>query len=215
LESPTPYSIMNANIGDQQVVVVLGMHRSGTSLVGSILQSLGVFLGEDLIIPDLNNQAGYYEHAEIVRLHAELLEIIDRRWTGPKGTLDYPDNWWRSPAVEPIANQLKEIVRSEIAKAEGIWGFKDPRVSRLIPLWKCIFEELEVEPIYVLSVRDPLAVAGSVLRRDAIDPSQAQLLWLVHNLNAIADSGNRLKCIVDYDRWFTDPAQQFLWGYLR
>jgi len=208
LEFSTPDLIMNANIGDQQAVVVLGMHRSGTSLVGNIIQSLGVSLGEDLIIPDLNNQAGYFEHAEIVRLHAELLEIIDRRWTGPKGTLDYPDNWWRSPGVDLIANQLKEIVGSEIAKSKGILGYKDPRASRLIPLWKYIFEELDIEPIYVLSVRDPSAVTASVLQRDAIDPSRAQLLWLVHNLDALRDSGDRLKCIVDYDSWFTDPVQQ-------
>jgi len=199
---------MNANIGDQQVVVVLGMHRSGTSLVGNIIQSLGVFLGDDLIIPDRNNQAGYFEHAEIVRLHVELLEIIDRRWTGPKGTLDYPDHWWRSPEVELITSQLKEIIRSEMAKAKGIWGYKDPRVSRLIPLWNCILEELDIEPIYVLSLRDPSAVAASVLRRDAIDSSRAQLLWLVHNLDALRDSGDRLKCVVDYDTWFTNPVQQ-------
>jgi hypothetical protein len=177
-------------------------------LLSNIIQAIGVNLGEDLIAADENNQAGYFEHSEIVHLHARLLEIIDRRWTGPKGTLKYPDNWWELPPAQPITSRLKEIVHEEIEKADGYWGFKDPRVSRLLPFWNLLFDEIGIEPIYLLSVRDPLAVCSSIQKRDAIDPAQAQLLWLVHNLDSLMDSGVRLKFIIDYDKWFIEPKEQ-------
>jgi hypothetical protein len=192
----------------KKVVVVLGMHRSGTSLVGNIVQLMGVDLGANLIAPDPNNQAGYFEHAGIVQLHEELLEVIDRRWTGPKGTLDYPDSWWLWPKVQLIVERLKEVTKLETAERKGIWGFKDPRTSRLIPLWNRIFDDLGFEPYYILAVRDPIAVAQSIQKRDGLKPSHSQLLWLVHNMDAIIDAGPRLICISDYDAWLTAPMQQ-------
>jgi hypothetical protein len=201
---------MQTRLDKKKIVIVVGMHRSGTSLLSNIVQILGIRLGEKLIAPDPNNRVGYYEHPEIVRLHARILEIIDRRWTGQKGTLDYPENWWRLPAVESVATDILKIIRRETSISEQPWGFKDPRASRMIPLWRFMLNVLDIEPIYVLSVRDPLAVAASIKKRDAIDPTRGQLLWLVHNLDVLNDAGDDLKCIVDYDTWFTSPEEQFI-----
>src|SRR5215218_4112214 len=56
-------------------VCVLGMHRSGTSLVAGILRQLGVDLGPDdeLLPPDPNNRSGYFELAELVHINDEIL----------------------------------------------------------------------------------------------------------------------------------------------
>lgn len=192
----------------RSVVVVLGMHRSGTSLLASLLTSLGVNLGEKLLAADCNNEAGYWEQEEIYRTQDMLLQQLGRHWIGPAGTVPLPSEWWKLPEVQPVKKHLAAIVRDEIAKSGGMWGFKDPRTSRLLPMWKEIFAELGIEPIYLLAIRDPAKVVESVIKRDEIAASRAELLWLLHNLDAVRDAGEQLRLVVDYDRWFTQPGEQ-------
>src|SRR5215831_10796686 len=137
----------------RQIVVVLGMHRSGTSLLANLLTVLGVDLGENLLNADLNNQAGYWEQKDICRTQDDLLQQLGRRWIGPAGTVPFPAAWWQLPEIIPFKKRLTEIVRTEISKTNGLWGFKDPRTSRLLPLWKEIFADLNLEPLYLISVR--------------------------------------------------------------
>ncbi len=192
----------------RSLVVVLGMHRSGTSLLANFLDGLKVHLGNELLPADENNPEGYWEHAGIVRLHEEILELLDRQWIGSKGSLPYPAQCWRGPALAPRRARLTQIVAREVSSAGGLWGFKDPRTSRLLPMWKEIFRSLDLEPIYLLAIREPNAVTASVVARDRIPAARAQLQWLAHNLDALRDAGGQVRLVVDYDRWFTHPAQQ-------
>ncbi|MGE0717899.1 MAG: hypothetical protein AB7P02_20805 [Alphaproteobacteria bacterium] len=191
----------------RRAVVVLGMHRSGTSLLASLLQTLGVDLGGDLLLdrrPD--NENGYWEHAGIAAAQEALLDRLGRRWYGPEGLLPLPAGWWRLPEVAPCRRELAAIVDRETAAAVGVWGFKDPRTVRLLPLWSEIFAALGVTPTYVLALRDPAAVAASLARRDAMSPAAAQLLWLQHTLDAFRHAGDRIAAVVDYDDWFAAPV---------
>jgi hypothetical protein len=194
--------------GKKPIVVVLGMHRSGTSLLTSLLTELGVDLGEKLLGADISNQAGYWEQDEICKVQDALLQKSGWRWTSATGATPLPAGWWKLPLVQPFKQQLLTIVRTEIGQAKGVWGFKDPRTSRLLPLWQEIFAELRLEPIYLLAVRNPAAVVESIVKRDQIPVARAELLWLLHNLDAVRDAGPRLRLVVDYDRWFTQPLQQ-------
>lgn len=198
----------NAPPGDRNVIVVLGMHRSGTSLAASLLQALGLDLGPQLIRGDQHNQAGYFEQERIVRLNEQTIRAIDRRWVGPKGSLPYPDGWWELPEVAPLRAELTETVREELQRTKAVWGFKDPRVSRMIPLWREIFADLGVNPLYVLAVRHPGAVVASLSLRDGLSPARSQLLWLEHNLEAVVEAEGALRRVVDYDRWFRDGEGQ-------
>jgi hypothetical protein len=191
------------------VVVVLGMHRSGTSLLARAISLLGVSFGSRLIQADANNRGGYYEHEGIVGLHKRLLTALDRGWVEPKGTLDLPAHWWTREEVQGIVVELRETMAAEMAAADpDPFGFKDPRATRVLPLWRQIFRELHVEPIWFLSVRNPAAVAASIEKRDAIPASRTHLLWLQHNLDALAALEGEPVHVVDYDRWFTDFGRQ-------
>jgi len=194
-------------VPERRVVVVLGMHRSGTSVLASVLQALGISLGDRLVPADGNNPAGYFEHTEIVRLHREFVDRMDRRWTGPKGTLPYPDRYWETEDGHATQAELRGLVQTELAHTSTIWGVKDPRMSRLVMLWRPIFEALAVRPIYVLAVRNPASVQGSVTKRDGLSPSRAQLLWLLHNLDSVRDTWRDGISVFDYDGWFSAPRE--------
>jgi hypothetical protein len=75
-------------------------------------------------------------------------------------------------------------------------------------LWREIFDELQLDPLYVLAVRDPKSVAASLDVRDRLAFSHAQALWLKTNLDILLHAGNNLRVIVDYDRWFDHGLEQ-------
>lgn len=191
------------------VVPVLGMHRSGTSLTTAILNALGVSLSEDLMPPTQANAIGYFESLGIRAIQDELLETaLSSSWMGSTTINPFPPQWWKLPQVAPFKERLKAHVCEDMARVPGLWGFKDPRTSRLLPLWNEIFEELNLEPRYVLTGRHPREVARSLAKRDGIKPLYSELLWLEHTVDAILYTKDRLQAVVDYSRWFEDPLAQ-------
>jgi Flp pilus assembly protein TadD len=184
------------------------MPRSGTSLLTNLLQGLGIQLGEKLAAADANNTAGYWEQEEICQTQEGLLQQLGRRWIDDLGTLPLPSGWLEIPQVKPFKERLISIVEGELSKHTGLWGFKDPRTSRLLPLWKEIFAQLRIDPIYLLAVRKPANAVESLVKLSKISPAHAEMLWLLHNLDAVRDAGDQLGLVVDYDLWFTQPVEQ-------
>ncbi|BBK35787.1 sulfotransferase family protein [Allostella sp. ATCC 35155] len=196
--------------GRRPVVVVLGMHRSGTSLLASLLQAVGVELGPDLLLDQTpDNEAGYWEHKEIAEAQEAILSQLGRTWYLPEGQVPLPAGWWRLPEMRPHRRRLADIVRRETSETVGPWGFKDPRTVRLLPLWLDIFADLGpqlgIEPVWLLAIRNPEAVAQSLAKRDRMSMAAAQLLWLDHTLDAFRYVGDRIAAVVDYDDWFARP----------
>jgi hypothetical protein len=188
------------------VVVILGMHRSGTSLIANFMHAVGVDFGLDLMPADESNAAGYWESMTIFETHQKILKELNCDWHNPP--LSLPADCWRKPVILELKSGLVEFVRSECERTDKIWGFKDPRVAVLLPLWQEIFDELQLEPLYLLSVRHPGSVAASLARRDSLALADSQALWLKTYLDALSHTGNHLLCVVDYDRWFESGLEQ-------
>lgn len=189
------------------VVLVLGMHRSGTSLATAILQDLGAKLSEDLVEPNEFNERGYFESASVMQIHDDILKVLGSSWRMPALTTPFPDQWWRTDAVAPYRRHLRRLIERQTAQG-GTWAVKDPRCSRLLPLWNDLFDELAVQARYVLSYRAPSQVAASLHRRDGIARGLSDVLWLEHNADALRFSGERLACMFDYEAWFGNGEQQ-------
>jgi hypothetical protein len=171
---------------------------------------MGVNLGDRLIGADSHNQAGYFENPGIVDANADLLHWLDRRWTGPKGTLGIPIERLSADQKCDFEKRIREELSWLRNNTIAPFGIKDPRIARLLPLWKEILDAENIRPLFVLCVRHPLEVAKSVLHRDAIPTEQSQLLWLKHNQDAITDTNDRDVHVVIFDRWFNDlEAQAF------
>jgi len=174
----------------------------------NVLNALGLPLSDDLMPPTEFNEKGYFESWTISKIHDDILGAFGLTWSMPTTVRPLPPQWWLSPAVAPSRQQLVELVTREFEKAGNVWGFKDTRTARLLPLWKGIIDELGLDARYVLVSRHPRDCARSLQTRERMNPMQGELLWLEHTADAITHTGGKLDAIVEYDRWFDDGLAQ-------
>lgn len=195
-------------IDKRPIVVILGMHRSGTSLLTNLLNVLNVEVGNDLLPADQWNVAGYWELTGIYKTQDAILEKLNRRWDTLNGVLAFPDNWVNLPEISPLKDHLAGLLTKELDKTENLWCYKDPRTATLLPMWSEIFNRLNLFPIYVLAFRNPLEVAASLTKRNGFSNVHSQLLWLKTNLDALSYAGDKIRLVVEYEKWFTKREQQ-------
>jgi hypothetical protein len=190
-----------------RIVLILGMHRSGTSMLARLLAACGLPLGTSLLTrPSPDNAHGYWEQAEIVDIQEGLLDAFDRTWHGPNGARPLPEDWLVRRDTMEAKRRLTEIADREVARAGGLWGFKDPRTLRFLPLWREIIAELALDPVYLLAARAPAAVAASLMHRNRLTRDFAEALWAANTLALLDAVGGDLAGVVDYDAWFAAPA---------
>lgn len=189
------------------IVVVAGMHRSGTSLCARLLSAIGIDIADD-IGKGVGNEEGHWERWELVQLHNRILSILHRE-NGevneyqPFHDLPLPAAWWANPEVRAVRGEIEAFLAERMHEDET-FGFKDPRVSRLLPLWTQIFKRKNLTPKYVLCVRNPDEVASSLWSRDKIPPEAGLYRWLLYNSEFIAGATEGF-FIVSYDEWFRTP----------
>lgn len=190
----------------RSVVVVLGMHRSGTSLAAKAVEVLGVGLGDTLWGPrGEDNPTGYWEDRDVVDLNERLLGRVGSAWK----SLATPDEAvWSAPALDDLRREAAVLLEARLARYGGAWGFKDPRTARALPFWKSAFGALGIEASYVLTVRSPVDVAASLTRRDDLPALQSHVLWLEHMHGALSGTAGERRCIVDYDALVEQPEAQ-------
>lgn len=167
-----------------RVLVVTGMHRSGTSLVANYLSQAGIDMGAELIPADVGNPHGYFEDADIHDLHRELL------W---RAGIDDGFTVRDSDMPIPVDDESRERAR-RIAAARADtpqWGWKEPRTALFCDLWTDVLPDAT----FLFLFRKPVAVLDSLLRRAAQmsvidDPSLALSIWRIYNTSML-DFSNR------------------------
>jgi hypothetical protein len=179
----------------KRAILVLGMHRSGTSALTRVVNLMGADLPKRLLAAGHDNQRGYWEPAELVAIHERLLAAAGRAWDA---TLPIPEAFWRSPAAEAFAKEILATLRSAFA-ASALFVVKDPRLCRLLPLWRSVLERLPADPAFVLCIRNPLEVADSLQVRNGFTRGRSVLLWLRHVLEAEAGSRGHPRTVVSYE----------------
>lgn len=191
----------------KRVVVVLGMHRSGTSLVTRALAAMGVRLGDRLLPPMAGvNAKGFWEDEDIQALDEEMLAALGgKKWfhVAPISA----DDVWRLHA-QGFLERASALLREKVEENEAPFGFKDPRVAKLLPFWRDVFAHLGYELRYVLVVRHPASVAESLQRRDGFFHEHSHLLWLEHVLSSLGGSVGAHCVLVDYDLFMHEPDKQ-------
>ncbi len=189
----------------RRVIVVAGMHRAGTSVVARGLMALGVDLGDALMSADVRmNARGFFEDMDIVACDDALLRGQDADWKSI-ALLDSVD--WDAAAHADARRAAHDLLEGKLART-GEYGFKDPRVPRLLPFWQRVLAHMQVAEAYVIAVRHPQAVIDSLTARDQLDVRRSGWLWLTHLVCALRYTQGRTRVIVDYDRVLAEPAHE-------
>jgi hypothetical protein len=157
-----------------QAVIITGMHRSGTSLVSSLLQQTGVHVGERLIAANEANPRGYFEDVDFYEFHEGLLHARGQTYLYLE-----PDFSFEPTAAESA--RAAELVKERAGRP--VWGWKDPRTSLFLTFWKQHVPNAR----FVFVYRHPLAVLLSLLRRGEFNSFPGLLAglhaWQVYNAN--------------------------------
>lgn len=182
-------------------LLVLGMHRSGTSAITGALCIAGADPGGSLL-PAMQgvNPKGFWEHAEIVAIHERLLATLHSSWADERAL---PADWWHLPVIANCRDALAETLRSEFSSSP-LWIVKDPRMCRLLPLWLDILTDIGAKPHFILCLRHPYEVALSLERRDGISLERSCLLWLVHMIDSVRWTRGHPRIVVTYDHLLAD-----------
>lgn len=155
-------------------IIILGMHRSGTSCLAGTLQQAGVYLGS-VSTSNKYNKKGNRENSDIMKLNESLLLYNNASWDSPpQNTLTFDSKHLK---------QGKRII-TELQKNSqtGYWGFKDPRFLLTQPFWKTLLKK----PNFIGTIRHPAHVAYSINRRDNnFSLEKALELWLSYNRNLL------------------------------
>ena len=182
----------------KQAIVVLGMHRSGTSLLAKALEIFGYNFPENLMQPNEDNPSGFWEDIDIVELNESLLSSNQVSWDIP---LD-PGSYNFSREFKDLAQRVLENKFSERSRLI----IKDPRISILLKFWSEQLKDLDVQVKYVVSYRNPISVASSLKSRDGIDLQTGILLNYFYN-RSIMEFFPKNIFIVNYRSFLEGPSQ--------
>lgn len=189
-----------------RAVLVLGMHRSGTSAIARGLAALGVYLGNDFMAAQPENPTGYWEDNGIVDIDERLLKTLGLQWDSLAAIERSAFRRWR---VQMLRRRAARYCRRNFSAAP-LWGFKDPRTIRLLPFWLDVLRACRADDRYVVAIRNPRSVAASLYERRKMPADDAYRLWLAHMVPFLGDVLHRPLVVVDYDLLMQQPRAQLL-----
>lgn len=185
-----------------KALIVIGMHRSGTSALSGLLDELGIFMGKTLFAAQKGvNEKGFFENAELVALNDLMLDELASSWDDPIADIGDYSIGKESFFIEKAHSLLKEDYDDQ-----AFWGMKDPRTTLLLPFWKKVLKENEkVLPHYILMLRSPFEVFGSLKKRDDFSLEKSLMLWMNYTLSGYYHSMHAPRLIVHYDKLLSSP----------
>ncbi len=188
---------------EKEPVIVSGMHRSGTSLMASILEAGGVQMGEKLVPASPQNRRGFYEDVDFLELHRKMLRAARLN-----------DSGWTVQSPIPVNAELAAVARrlaeQKAAGGDGkLWGWKDPRTLLFMDFWREVFPQAR----YVFVYRAPWEVVDSLFRRidsGTLDrPRDALDYWMHYNRQIVRmiERAPQQCVLASVDRISGEPAQ--------
>jgi O-antigen biosynthesis protein len=187
-----------------KLFVILGMHRSGTSVLTRCLQIFGIDLGDNLMHGMRDNPKGYWEDLDIAALNIEVLSSLKCYWDTLSPMEPHQVETLRDLG---FIGRALEILAQKTARTDR-FGFKDPRTAKLLPFWKEVFKQGGYETHYLLALRHPLSVCSSLKKRDSFETGKSCLLWLEHAINGLAAMTQENGIVVDYDQLLRSPETE-------
>lgn len=183
----------------RDAILVLGMHRSGTSAMTGAIVRLGAAAPRGFMGGDAGNERGYFESVPFMHFHDGLLSFAGSHW----------HDWRRFDpqrlAVIPADSraEARRLLDEEFGEAP-LFALKDPRVCRFIPFWLSVLREAKIAPHAVIPFRSPFEVAESLRARNGFPIENGLLLWLRHVLDAERETRGLPRGFADMDDLLAD-----------
>ncbi|WP_261903461.1 sulfotransferase [Vibrio fortis] len=174
-------------------VVILGMHRSGTSILSKVLSSLGVNMGEFDEKIYISNVEGHFEDLRMLEINERILKNLQCSWDKP-------------PSIERIRKNKSWIAQEYndyIKSKKGIWGVKEPRLS----LFSDIFCDLTPNARIIYCLRDENEVAKSLNVREGMPIETGLELKKIYDETISASIRGRDYLLVEYTKLTQNPDE--------
>ena len=190
-------------MNEKSALFVLGMHRSGTSLMAGCLAGLGVDFGSDMVpAREGVNAKGFFEHRQILEVHDRLLGLLESDWMDP---CPLPTGWAKGAGATAEAQRLQTILHRDLRSP--LIGIKDPRLARLLPLWTDLMEREGRATKTIIVLRKPSEIAASLARRDQFSEERSLLLWLNQMLGAEEVTRGLPRLFINFEDLLAAPAE--------
>ena len=184
----------------RKCVLVLGMHRCGTSAVTRTIGYLGARLPKTMCYAAADNPKGFWGPQPVSWVNDQLLQRLGSSWYD-----------WRALPVTGLSeaslacwhDEIRKILVAEYGDAP-LFVIKDPHICRFPKLFLDVLKDLQVTPHIVIPFRNPLEVAHSLERRNGFNSEKSLLLWLRHVLDAESSTRHLPRAFISYDWLLTD-----------
>ena len=169
----------------EKCLIVLGMHRSGTSCLTGIAEQCGVMLGE-VFTENPHNKKGNRESAKIQELNNDVLRTNGGAWDRPVDVTRWTTD----------QSKRRDEILDGFRQGYGLWwGFKDPRAVLTLPFWL----EAIGDPRFIGTYRHPYYVALSLEARNQMTLDDSYKLWQTYNERIITYIERFEFQLVDFD----------------
>jgi hypothetical protein len=196
------------------VIALVGPPRTGSSATLRGLACLGVYLGgpSDLREAGPANPDGYWEDKRTLAVCENFADAIGLRWDSLRLLSDAD---YQTPTSQHYTELAEEAIRYGLNNSPNrLWGVKNPRMARAVHLWMAAFASVGCDDRYLVTLRNPLSVAASIIRgspyrRAGSGPTHLHLVWLLHVVGALTPAmAGRPTVVVDYDTLMAQPASE-------
>lgn len=186
-------------------VIILGMHRSGTSVVGGLVNKMGLNTGSPLIAPAEDNAKGFFERVDVVLQNDMFMKLQNIHYAGNTHRYDSKAAL-KAALTEP--NIFKEGVRGLSFLNDGSnypWMLKDPRLCITLRTWLPL---LNFIPAILFMFRHPMDVALSLHRREGYPMGRGLRMWYVYNRRGIENSADMCRVIGSHRQFMATTAAE-------
>ncbi|MBA6414279.1 glycosyltransferase [Parahaliea sp. F7430] len=202
----------------KKLVVVLGAHRSGTSLCAAAMQ----YLGANLCLPDdyrnEENSKGFFEHPDFVEFNDALLAHLGGVWDNPIFNGSEALAAQSPVSITPWRKAGVELIR-QLFGNKKLCAIKDPRLCQLLDFWHPLFQQAGFAASqlrYVHVLRDPVEVALSQQQRARKNPAYYEVghqlaegaaLWLSLTAQALHSARSLPTFYLNYRQLMDRPEE--------
>jgi GT2 family glycosyltransferase len=192
----------------KNIILVIGSHRSGTSVLSSLINETDVFLGDNLMEAADDNSTGFFEDKKIVELSNKFLKDIGIDWM-VKDPIDFNNPNFLEPKTSYI-NSVCEFLEELVDTNHSTFLIKDPRMCILHSLWEEIIDRLsgKINFLPIVILRNPESIAQSISSRNNISSVDSLKILIAHLNGARSLVKSKKTFWVSYEQLLFSPFQK-------